>query len=120
MVEPLSPFQVERKITGLIDAIETALVELGRAEDDYAEALYAYEHRRLGAFAAARLDRMAVEAAKEQAKLEALPEYHAHVITEARVKTLRVKVGALRDELSGAQTLARMTADQAGLGVYGR
>lgn len=119
--EPFTPVEVEAKIRHLMRRIDATLVELGAAENDYAESLYAYEHKRLSEFTTIRSSgRCALDDAKEGAKLAALPEYRAHLITEARVKTLRASIGALRDELSGAQTLARMTADEAGLGRYGR
>lgn len=105
MHEVLTPTEVERRIVGLCERLESLSEETAEALKEEAEAVADYEEVYHRAYLLAEIKGVAARenAARAAADLAMRPR----LITGAQVKALRAEQAALESRLSAYQTLYR-------------
>ena len=115
---PLTPFEVEVKIRHLMRDLESTLDELAAATERRAQAQAAWDVAYLTAYEGQRHSgaRSSEKDRDNAAKLASVEQRTELLLADGLVDVLRAKQGAMRDELSACQTLAKFVADEAGMG----
>lgn len=122
MSDPVSPHDVERVIVHATQQMDTLIADLATALHTEAAAEVAYKRKSGAAFQRRRMgsDKTAERTAEKLAEYEAINELNDLLLARADVKTFQAKKELVLGQLSGAQSLVKLVADQAGHGVYGR